>query len=311
MLIKLTQGFKFIVKLIPIAAVIIVVFSITSLYLNPETGVNKLLQTRDSMNYLHQRKEYGEIVLVGDRPELLKISQDQYKVLFNNTHFLGINGIEKRRYAIENFYFVMQRTGLVTFELLSVSNYWLKDVTPDFDVKTTQVIPRKPVYLLKGGADIRTINFNYSLAGAKGKEKLRRNYMADIKSFDEKTVVHLVKTFGDKDFMTKWKSIYEPGALKKLSPKQFTKVFKENVGDEYLQAFVTNLNGDSVTFQPHVPKPFLNKESWLYRIFFSDVDMDRDITVNFNFRNIFNLPFVLVSYLIALFAMRFYYKKVF
>ncbi|MBA6373359.1 hypothetical protein H4J56_18240 [Colwellia sp. BRX8-4] len=256
MLIKLTQGFKFIVKLIPIAAVIIVVFSITSLYLNPETGVNKLLQTRGSMNHLHQRKEYGEIVLVGDRPELLQVSQDQYKVLFKNTHFLGINGIEKRRYAIENFYFVMQRTDLVTFELLSVSNYWLKDVTPDFDVKTTQVIPRKPVYLLKGGADIRTINFNYSLAGAKGKEKLRKSYMADIKSFDEKTVVHLVKTFGDKTFMQKWRSIYYPDVVNKMTAKQFTKAFKQKVGDKYLQDFIAVLNGDAVTLRPHVSQSF-------------------------------------------------------
>jgi hypothetical protein len=308
---KAIQAIKLLCKLIPIAMVLIGLIKITGFYVNHDIGFNKLQQTKDSMNYIHQRKGYGQMVLAGQRPKLHKLGENKYKVEFRGAHFLGINGIEKRRYAINNFYFLMKHTAPLKFELEAVSRYWLKDVTPDYDVKTTRVIPKPPVYLVQGFADKMNINHNYSYASAKRRAKLKRIYLGDIKKFDKKTVQHLVKTFGDKEFMTKWKSIYEPDDLNKLSPKQFTKAFKQKVGDKYLMDFVANLNGDTPTYAPHVSKPFLDKNSWLFNTFYSHLDIDKGLYMKFNLRNVFSLPVVLVSFLMAIFSIRLYWKRVF
>jgi hypothetical protein len=296
----------------PIAILLFVLFFITGFYLNPNMGFNKLLQTKDSMNYVHQRKEYGQKVLAGQRPTLDKIGPNKYKVEFKKAHFFGINGIEKRRYAIKNYYFIMKYTAPLNFKLEAVSKYWLKDVTKDYEVKTTRKIPDEPVYVVKGFADRSSISRSYNFASTTiRKAKLKRMYMEEIKSFDRETVQHLVKKSGDASFMKKWKSIYQPEELNKLSPKQFTKVFKEKVGDRYLMEFVANLNGDTVTYQSHVSKPFLDKNSWLFNTFYSHLDVNKGFYVNFNYRNIFSLPFVLVAFVMVAFSIRLYWKRVF
>lgn len=251
------------------------------------------------------------MVLAGQRPKLDKIGPNKYKVEFRNTHFLGINGIEKRRYAINNFYFIMKHTAPLNFELEAVSRYWLKDVTPDYDVKKTRIVPKPPVYIVKGFADKMSINQSYSYASAKRRAKLKRIYLDEIKTFDKKTVQHLVKTSGDSSFMTKWKSIYQPEELNKLSPKHFTKAFKQKVGDRYLKDFVANLNGDTATYAPHLSKPFLDKNSWLFNTFYSHLDIDRGLYANFNLRHVFSLPVLLVAFLLAVFSIRVYWKRVF
>lgn len=275
-------------------------------------GFNKLLQTTDTMNYVNKRKEYGQIVLAGHRPKLHKIAPNKYKVEFRKAHFLGVNGIEKRRYAIKNYYFLMTHTSPLNFKLEAVSRYWLKDVTNDYEVKTTRKIPDEPVYVVKGFADRASINRSYSYASTtKRKAKLKKLYMEDIRSFDRETVQHLVKKSGDASFMTKWKSIYQPEELNKLSTEQFTKAFKQKVGDRYLMEFVANLNGDTATYQPHVSKPFLDKKSWLFNTFYSHIDVDKGFYVNFNYRNVFSLPVVLVSFFLAIIFIRLYWKKSF